>query len=65
MNLIFQAICTYLFVIELVVSEEIAADCSVDGNCKIKNESTHGSLNLYSKGEWALAVNWRFLICLF
>lgn len=50
MNFIFKAICTYLFVIHIVVSEEIN-DCSVDGSCKIKNESSHGSLNLYSKGE--------------
>lgn len=50
MNLFIKAICTYLFVIYLVVSEEIT-DCSVDGGCKTKNESSNGSLNLYSKGE--------------
>lgn len=51
MNFIVEAICTYLLVIQIVVSEEIATDCSVDGSCKIKNESAHGTLNLYSKGE--------------
>lgn len=56
MNFIFEAICTYLFVIRIVVSEEIATDCSVDGSCKIKNESTHGSSNLYSKGEHGVTL---------
>lgn len=51
MNLMFKAICTYLFVIHFVVSEDIVNDCSADGICTVKNESTHSSLNLYSKGE--------------
>lgn len=57
MNFIVKTICTYLFVIQIVASEDIITDCSVDGSCKIKNESTHGSLNLYSKGEWADTEN--------
>lgn len=49
MKLMFKAFCTYLFVIYIVVSEKIT-DCSIDGSCKNKNESSNGSLNLYSKG---------------
>lgn len=49
MNYSLKIFCTFLILNNVIKAQE--TECPIDGTCTNKEESSHGSRNLYSKGE--------------